>query len=148
MSVVSVLTEGEFRERMEQCGLEGKWTLINFSAKWCEECHKAKRRYRKYAEKKENRNICFVKVDVDDMPVLAADYKVSSMPGFVVFWRGRQVTDLPPFTKKVSSENFVKYELLHIIQSIHQREREWREQAEMERADHYEPPPPPQSNLN
>jgi len=69
-------------------GKQGKLTVIDFHATWCGPCKTIAPTFEKLS--KENPNVNFVKVDVDEAQEVAQKYSVTAMPTFV-FIKGSDV---------------------------------------------------------
>ncbi|KAF7998353.1 hypothetical protein HCN44_009751 [Aphidius gifuensis] len=65
-----------------------KLIVIDFFATWCGPCKMIAPKYEELS--KENTNVVFLKVDVDDNEEIAIKYEISSMPTFV-FIKNNQV---------------------------------------------------------
>lgn len=86
MSVIHVTSENYAREVLES----GKTVLLDFSAVWCGPCRMIAPYLEQIAEEREDIKVC--KVDVDESPDLAAQYRVVSIPTLVVLRDGKTVT--------------------------------------------------------
>ena len=64
-----------------------KPVLVDFWAEWCAPCRMLTPTFEKLAEKYGN-EITFVKVNVDDLPDVAAKYAVRSIPTLLLLRRG------------------------------------------------------------
>ncbi len=86
MSVIHVTSENYAREVLES----GKTVLLDFSAVWCGPCRMIAPYLEQIAEEREDIKVC--KIDVDESPDLAAQYRVVSIPTLVVLRNGKTVT--------------------------------------------------------
>lgn len=80
--------EGEFRDIIENSPVP---ILIDFWAAWCGPCRMAAPEVKKVAHSLSGKAIV-LKVDTEKHPRLAAEYRVSGIPHFVVTKGGRVVT--------------------------------------------------------
>jgi len=64
--------------------------VLDFTATWCGPCQRIAPAYAEMADHYSDRAL-LVKVDVDELPELAAELGVSSMPTFLFFRDGEQV---------------------------------------------------------
>ncbi len=83
--------------------------FVDFFAEWCGPCKMTGPIIDELSEK--NKNVKFVKVDVDKNPELASQYQVFSIPTFVLFKEGKTVSQ---FVGAHSKEGF-EQELNKII---------------------------------
>ncbi len=87
-----VKTEAEFDSLIK----EGK-VLVDFYATWCGPCQMLAPIVEKLAE--EEKDVTFLKIDVDEAPRLAARYEVYSIPTILLFEDGelkqKQIGFLP-----------------------------------------------------
>ncbi|KAJ1217972.1 hypothetical protein NDU88_005559 [Pleurodeles waltl] len=58
-----------------------KLVVIDFTATWCGPCRRIAPVFDKFST--EYRGVVFLKVDVDDNPVLAQRYRIEAMPTFI-----------------------------------------------------------------
>lgn len=65
-------------------------SLVKFAATWCAPCKTVASTIKKVQPEFEN--IRFQEVDVDDVPSLAKDYKIRSVPTVIVFKDGAEYT--------------------------------------------------------
>lgn len=75
--------------------------VVDFSATWCGPCKAIAPVYDEISMEKQNKNVMFIKVDIDKNPEIAARYEVKSMPTFI-FLRNREELD------RFSGANIVK----------------------------------------
>ena len=68
---------------------KGKTVFLNFWATWCGPCQMVGPVVEEIADEVTDAKIC--KVDVDQQPELARQYKVMSIPTFLVFKNGEMV---------------------------------------------------------
>lgn len=90
----------------------GKAVIVDFYANWCGPCKLLSPRLETLA--KENANITFVKVDVDQSPDVSEEYQVSAMPTVMGFHNGEKVeiivgfnnTKITQLVEKLKSRKF------------------------------------------
>ena len=80
--------------------------VVDFHADWCQPCHLIAPEVEALAEKWDGR-IRFAKVDVDELPHLARDYGVMSIPTVILFQEGslrcgRRELGRPPSSRRTS----------------------------------------------
>jgi thioredoxin 1 len=74
---------------------DNTYTLIDFTASWCPPCRQIAPIFEKLskANSKEG-GFAFVKVDVDEQRDIAAKYKITAMPTFILLKDGEPVNNL------------------------------------------------------
>lgn len=96
---VSQITQNEFqKEVLEYKGI----VLVDFFAAWCGPCKMTSPIIDQLSE--EEKNVKFVKIDVDQNGDLAGQYNVFSIPTFVVFKDGQVASQ---FVGAMSREGFL-----------------------------------------
>lgn len=78
--------------------------IVDFSAKWCGPCKMIAPKFEELSIQSKYQNIRFAKVDVDDVPELANEYQVQSLPTFMAFKNGKFAGE----TKGANLENLTK----------------------------------------
>ncbi|KAL7717957.1 Thioredoxin [Entamoeba marina] len=86
MSVAHINGLSEFNQAIN----EGKPVIVDFFAVWCGPCKMIAPFFEETAGS--NTDIKFVKVDVDVAQEICVQYKVRSMPTFLLFKNGQEVT--------------------------------------------------------
>ena len=69
---------------------EDRLVVVDFTAVWCGPCQRIAPTFEAMAEEYAEQAV-FVKVDVDELPELAAQLGVSSMPTFLFYRRGERL---------------------------------------------------------
>ena len=86
-----VLTDDGFEtEVLQASGL----SLVDLWAEWCGPCRMASPHVKRVAEELAGKAIV-LKVNTDQEPALAAQFKVQGIPNFAVLKRGRVVSQAP-----------------------------------------------------
>lgn len=70
-----------------------KLVVVDFTATWCGPCKQIAPRFKELAEKAENKNVVFLKVDVDEAADVAAECKINCMPTFQFWKNGKMVEE-------------------------------------------------------
>ncbi|KAK2899884.1 hypothetical protein Q8A73_013013 [Channa argus] len=79
----------EFKAILQEAG--GKLVVVDFTAKWCGPCRRIAPIYTKLSEEPENKNVIFLKVDVDDAEDVGPACGISCMPTFQFYKNGEKV---------------------------------------------------------
>eukprot|EP00741_Cyanophora_paradoxa_P006788 tig00001041_g6565.t1 len=82
--VKKVETEHEFEQTLKS----NKVVIVDFYADWCGPCKMIAPRVEELAQK--NPNVCFIKVNVDELDKLAESHGISAMPTFLSFVDGKR----------------------------------------------------------
>ena len=80
MSVVEVNSLEEYSTYLSKS--KCVYAIIDFYASWCRPCKKISPYFQELSEK--YGDIDFLKVDVDQIPQLADDYNVGTLPTFII----------------------------------------------------------------
>ena len=78
--------------------------IVDFSATWCGPCKMISPKFEELSMQSKYQNIRFAKVDVDEVPELANEYQVQSLPTFMTFKNGKFAGE----TKGANLENITK----------------------------------------
>ncbi|ORX94992.1 thioredoxine 2 [Basidiobolus meristosporus CBS 931.73] len=88
MPIQHVSTESEFQELLNS----GKFIVVDFFATWCGPCKLVAPKFEKLSD--EHPEAVFVKVDVDELPDVAANASVRAMPTFHIYKDGQKVAEV------------------------------------------------------
>lgn len=80
---MKIIKENEFENEIKS-GV----TLVDFFATWCMPCRMMGQILEEVAE--EEKNVSFVKIDVDENPNLARSFGVMSIPTLIIFKDGKE----------------------------------------------------------
>lgn len=72
----------------------GRFALVDFWAPWCGPCRDFYPLFEQVADSWTNDEVVFVRVNVDDNKILAARYRVMSVPTVAVFGRRGEVIEM------------------------------------------------------
>ena len=62
--------------------------FVMFSASWCGPCKVIKPEFLKFSNDRKYENICFVQIDIDEADQICNEYKINSIPTFIMFVDG------------------------------------------------------------
>lgn len=85
---------------------ETKIVLVDFYADWCAPCKMLAPIVEEVA--KENQNVKFVKINVDESPNLAMEYDVMSIPTLIVIKKGKEINRMVGLVDKSELSKIVK----------------------------------------
>ena len=88
MSIKLVASLSEFEEDLKAAG--DKLVVVDFYATWCGPCRMIAPKLEEMA--KQNSNVVFLKVDVDEAEDVSEKYSISAMPTFLFFKNGEKVS--------------------------------------------------------
>jgi len=84
MAIIHIENEQQFQNEVLESKLP---VLVDFFATWCGPCKMIAPTLEQIAGEREDFKIC--KVDVDQLPAVAAQYKIMSIPTLIVFKDGK-----------------------------------------------------------
>ncbi|XP_070710646.1 thioredoxin b [Pempheris klunzingeri] len=79
----------EFQLILKEAG--DKLVVVDFTATWCGPCKQIGPEFVKESEKAENKNVIFLKVDVDDAADVSSFCGINCMPTFHFYKNGKKV---------------------------------------------------------
>lgn len=83
MSVTTVESEKQFQETLD----ENKLVIVDFYTKWCGPCKRIAPQIEELS--KEQTNVHFCKLDIDQVEDVASDFGIRSIPTFIAFKSGK-----------------------------------------------------------
>ncbi|KAM7405603.1 hypothetical protein PAMP_000038 [Pampus punctatissimus] len=89
-SVEQDVNKDEFRAILAEAG--GKLVVVDFMATWCGSCRCIAPEFIKQSEDPENKNVIFLKVDVDEVEDVSSSCGIKCMPTFQFYKNGQKVT--------------------------------------------------------
>ena len=96
MAEIVQLNDGDFQIEVLEASLP---VLVDFTAPWCAPCKMLEPVVEQLAVDWHDK-VKFVRLDVDDHPLLAMDYQVMSVPTLMLFKNGKPVERLTGFQPK------------------------------------------------
>ena len=101
--IVHVNNLNEFNEKVAS----GR-VLVDFFATWCGPCKMLSPILEEIDERKEAGDLLIVKVDVDEVGVVAAKFGIQSIPTLILFENGQPVKTTLGYMPKPQLLNFLK----------------------------------------
>nr|XP_033507789.1 thioredoxin isoform X2 [Epinephelus lanceolatus] len=87
-----VETLEEFNAILKEAG--DKLVVVDFTASWCGPCKQIGPHFDELSNKAENKNVIFLKVDVDEAQDVAAKWDIGAMPTFIFIKNEKKVTEV------------------------------------------------------
>ncbi|KAI6688289.1 hypothetical protein NL676_025117 [Syzygium grande] len=87
--VVGCHTVEQWTEQLQNGTGSKKLVVVDFTASWCGPCRLMAPIFAEFARKMPN--VLFLKVDVDELESVSAEFKVEAMPTFLLFKEGQVV---------------------------------------------------------
>ncbi|XP_039996890.1 thioredoxin [Xiphias gladius] len=81
----------EFMAILKEAG--DKLVVVDFTATWCGPCKQIAPQFVALSEKPENKNVIFLKVDVDEAEDLSSHCDINCMPTFQFYRKGERVSE-------------------------------------------------------
>nr|XP_020480280.1 thioredoxin-like [Monopterus albus] len=97
----------EFQAILKDSGT--KLVVVDFSATWCGPCKLIAPVFVELSEKDENKNVVFLKVDVDEAEDVSSFCKISCMPTFHFYQNGERVAEFSGANVDKLKETLAKY---------------------------------------
>ncbi|POO00045.1 Thioredoxin [Trema orientale] len=82
-------TKDEWKNHFDEHKEKNKLVVIDFTATWCGPCRSMEPVLKELSDK--YTDVVFVKVDVDELPDVAAEYGIQAMPTFLLMKKGNQL---------------------------------------------------------
>ncbi|CAN6209532.1 unnamed protein product, partial [Urochloa humidicola] len=105
--VIACHTKDEFDAQMKKAEETKKLVVIDFTASWCGPCRFIAPVFVEYAKKYPH--IVFLKVDVDELKEVAAEYKIEAMPTFLFIKEGKKIETIVGARKEELQANIEKH---------------------------------------
>ncbi|CAL5078770.1 unnamed protein product [Urochloa decumbens] len=105
--VIACHTKDEFDAQMKKAEETKKLVVIDFTASWCGPCRFIAPVFVEYAKKYPH--IVFLKVDVDELKEVAAEYKIEAMPTFLFIKEGKTIQTVVGARKEELQANIEKH---------------------------------------
>ncbi|XP_047448279.1 thioredoxin [Mugil cephalus] len=104
--VRSIKTKEEFHKTLKDAG--DKLVVVDFTATWCGPCRRIGPVFVRLSELPENKNVIFVKVDVDEAQEISAECGIRSMPTFQFYKNGKKVKEFSGADETMLTEQVEK----------------------------------------
>ncbi|CAN6171182.1 unnamed protein product [Urochloa humidicola] len=105
--VIACHTKDEFDTQMKKAEEAKKLVVIDFTASWCGPCRFIAPVFVEFAKKYPH--VLFLKVDVDELKEVAAEYKIEAMPTFLFIKEGKKVETVVGARKEELQANVEKH---------------------------------------
>ncbi|KAI3636826.1 hypothetical protein MIR68_005093 [Amoeboaphelidium protococcarum] len=86
--VYEVKSDSEFKEKINSAEI----VVVDFYATWCGPCKFISPKVEEFSKK--YTKATFIKVDVDTLPNISAEYEIQAMPTFQIFKNGKKVDEV------------------------------------------------------
>lgn len=103
MAIINV-TKENFRQQVLEADQP---VLVDFWAPWCVYCRRIAPAFDKIAEQQEDKLI-FVKINIDDVPDIAEEYGIDTIPTLLIFKNGKAEGQIVAPDSKVRIEEFIQ----------------------------------------
>ncbi|KAK2863020.1 hypothetical protein Q5P01_002553 [Channa striata] len=100
--VRSVVDMDDFSAILKEAG--GKLVVVDFTATWCGPCKQIGPVFEKLSEDPDNKNVVFLKVDVDEAEDVSSSCGISCMPTFQFYKNGAKVFEFSGANVKTLTE--------------------------------------------
>ncbi|KAK9524850.1 hypothetical protein VZT92_017215 [Zoarces viviparus] len=96
----------EFKQMLKDAG--DKLVVVDFTATWCGPCKMIGPIFLAQVSKPENKNVVFMKVDVDEVGDVSSECKITSMPTFHFYKNGKKVDEFSGASEKTLLDKLEK----------------------------------------
>lgn len=103
MSILKTVDEDSFKKEVLDSEIP---VLVDFSAVWCGPCKKQLPILEELAVEYQD-TVKFVKLDIDDSPSIASQFKVRSIPTIMLFNKGKDIKVQIGMTSKSVLKKFI-----------------------------------------
>lgn len=103
MAIINV-TKENFKQQVLEAD---KPVLVDFWAPWCVYCRRIAPAFDKIAEQQEDKLI-FAKINVDDVPDIAEEYGIDTIPTLLIFKNGKAEGQIVAPDSKARIEEFIQ----------------------------------------
>ncbi|KAK2051449.1 thioredoxin-like protein [Colletotrichum caudatum] len=90
---------------------DNSYVVIDFYAVWCGPCKAMAPFFQKHADELAPRGVAFAKVDIDVVPELAAQHRITTIPTFLFIKDGQTIDDVRSATPEKLKEAFARLHL-------------------------------------
>ncbi|KAG5845569.1 thioredoxin-like [Anguilla rostrata] len=89
--IIEIENKDAFDQALKDAG--DKLVVVDFTATWCGPCQSIAPQFKKFSEDPENKNVVFLKVDVDDAQDVATFCDIKCMPTFHFYKNGKKIDE-------------------------------------------------------
>lgn len=105
--VVAIHKAIELETRLTASSRSNQLVILYFTATWCGPCRFMAPLYAKLAEK--HRKVVFLKIDIDEVRDVAAQWNISSVPSFFFTKNGKEIDKVVGADKTSLESKIAKY---------------------------------------
>ncbi|KAL3631110.1 hypothetical protein CASFOL_024094 [Castilleja foliolosa] len=87
--VIAFHSSSKWKIHFEASKQTSKLIVVDFTASWCKPCQHMQQAITEFAEK--YNDVEFIKIDVDELDVVAQEFGVHAMPTFILIKKGKEV---------------------------------------------------------
>lgn len=103
MAIINITKENFKQEILEA----DKPVLVDFWAQWCVYCRRIAPAFDKIAKQQEDK-LVFAKINIDDVPDIAEEYGIDTIPTLLIFKNGKVEGQIVAPDSKAKIEEFIQ----------------------------------------
>lgn len=103
MAIINI-TKENFKQQVLEAD---KPVIVDFWAQWCVYCRRIAPAFDKIAKQQEDKLI-FAKINIDDVPEIAEEYGIDTIPTLLIFKNGKAEGQIVAPDSKAKIEEFIQ----------------------------------------